>query len=616
ITCHPSVENFDIYWLATPRGAVTPTIVYQNVYIESFINHDLYVSPDGDDANNDGLSFASPFQTVTHAMYHIEADPQNPKTIYIAPGTYSTSTGEMFGIGLKSYVSLQGAGPELTIFDAEGPRYFINSAYSSEYFNISGIKFYNNIEETSFKRIIINSIHLENNNGAVISDCHFESVCGGIVSSGYSTSPTHTLNMHHDIMLKNLWFNNSVKYQLEVVSRTVDYENIIISNHRFFYTGQSDYLPEFKGGRGIYISNLHNMYRQKHNFSNLLIYNNSPQVGSAGTFIQVTVNSDVNIVNATVVGNGGSSISSGEDCNINIYNSVFYDNTPNKMQFGGPSTINIHNNFYPNGQNLTISSASTDLIWGDTNIENIDDPLFLYEGNMPVELQGNSALIMAGTTDIPDFVFPETDIFGNPRIREDGTIDIGAIQYQGDIPPTVNFSATPLSGNAPLTVQFTDLSEGVINSWSWFFFGQGAVNSTQQNPSFTYTEPGTYSVRLVVNGAYNCYRENYITVGMVDDRDQPELPLKTTLNDAYPNPFNPETTISYSVKNNGNVSLYIFNSRGQKVKTLVNEYKRAGNYQANWNGADDQNKPISSGVYFYQMKAEDYSSIKKLVLMK
>lgn len=105
-------------------------------------------------------------------------------------------------------------------------------------------------------------------------------------------------------------------------------------------------------------------------------------------------------------------------------------------------------------------------------------------------------------------------------------------------------------------------------------------------------------------------------MGAVDVADPSAPALATKLNANYPNPFNPETTISYSVKNAGPVSIEIYNVKGQVVKTLVSESKASGNYSVVWNGHDNNNQAVSSGVYFYKMNAGQYSSSKKMILMK
>ncbi|MCK5158012.1 MAG: T9SS type A sorting domain-containing protein, partial [Candidatus Heimdallarchaeota archaeon] len=90
----------------------------------------------------------------------------------------------------------------------------------------------------------------------------------------------------------------------------------------------------------------------------------------------------------------------------------------------------------------------------------------------------------------------------------------------------------------------------------------------------------------------------------------------TKLNGNYPNPFNPVTNIAYSIRETGKVTLQVYNIKGQLVKTLVNDVRETGNYTVTWNGRDNSNKTVASGVYFYKMKAQNYNNTKKMILMK
>ncbi len=94
------------------------------------------------------------------------------------------------------------------------------------------------------------------------------------------------------------------------------------------------------------------------------------------------------------------------------------------------------------------------------------------------------------------------------------------------------------------------------------------------------------------------------------------LPLTPTLNQNYPNPFNPATAIAYELTAPGLVSLIVYNLTGQKIRTLVNEAKPAGEYTALWDGRDDAGNSLSSGTYFYQLQAGDYVSTLKSILLK
>ena len=84
----------------------------------------------------------------------------------------------------------------------------------------------------------------------------------------------------------------------------------------------------------------------------------------------------------------------------------------------------------------------------------------------------------------------------------------------------------------------------------------------------------------------------------------------------YPNPFNPTTTIAYNMIEAGEVTIEVFNIKGQKVKTLVNEHITAGDHNIVWDGKDSNSKSVSSGIYFYKMKSGNYVSTKKMILMK
>lgn len=84
----------------------------------------------------------------------------------------------------------------------------------------------------------------------------------------------------------------------------------------------------------------------------------------------------------------------------------------------------------------------------------------------------------------------------------------------------------------------------------------------------------------------------------------------------YPNPFNPTTTLSFSLPAEMVCNLEIYNVRGQKVKTLLNENKMAGRHSIVWDGKDDNGRSVSSGVYFYRLTTPNRTHISKMLLMK
>ncbi|MDP2038586.1 MAG: alpha-amylase family glycosyl hydrolase [Ignavibacteria bacterium] len=92
-----------------------------------------------------------------------------------------------------------------------------------------------------------------------------------------------------------------------------------------------------------------------------------------------------------------------------------------------------------------------------------------------------------------------------------------------------------------------------------------------------------------------------------------ELPTHFKLEQNFPNPFNPQTVISYQLAKSGHVSLKVYDVLGREVATLVNEFKQAGNYNSQFS---IQNSQFSSGVYFYRIQAGEFSETRKMMLMK
>ncbi|MBC8415330.1 MAG: right-handed parallel beta-helix repeat-containing protein [Candidatus Cloacimonetes bacterium] len=84
----------------------------------------------------------------------------------------------------------------------------------------------------------------------------------------------------------------------------------------------------------------------------------------------------------------------------------------------------------------------------------------------------------------------------------------------------------------------------------------------------------------------------------------------------YPNPFNPETKIVFNLPEKGNVKLEIFNMKGQKVKTLIDEVLPAGGYSVFWNGTDSNSNRVSSGIYLYRLQTGSEKLVRKMLLLK
>jgi len=152
--------------------------------------------------------------------------------------------------------------------------------------------------------------------------------------------------------------------------------------------------------------------------------------------------------------------------------------------------------------------------------------------------------------------------------------------------------------------------ERKINSdWKKIGFVAGNGNTNSVN-SYSYTDrglqSGSYQYRLKqidFNGNYEYHNlTNEVTIGAPD---------KFTLEQNYPNPFNPSTTINYSLTNDGFVSLSVYDMLGREVTSLVQEFKPAGYYSIDFNAS-----ALTSGMYFYRLNANGFTSIRKMTLVK
>jgi len=96
----------------------------------------------------------------------------------------------------------------------------------------------------------------------------------------------------------------------------------------------------------------------------------------------------------------------------------------------------------------------------------------------------------------------------------------------------------------------------------------------------------------------------------------PAIPTVYSLNQNFPNPFNPTTTIEYSIPEAGNVNLVIYNLAGQKVRTLINENQPASFKKIVWDGRNDMGESVGAGIYFYKLVSGNFSKIQKMTLIK
>ena len=102
----------------------------------------------------------------------------------------------------------------------------------------------------------------------------------------------------------------------------------------------------------------------------------------------------------------------------------------------------------------------------------------------------------------------------------------------------------------------------------------------------------------------------------LDVTDNTAAPAPALTLGSRPNPFNPATTINYSVPQPGHVRLSVYNIRGQRVATLVNDHLTAGEHSVQWRGVDDSGRPVAGGVYLCRLSVGKQKETRKLLLLK
>ena len=148
--------------------------------------------------------------------------------------------------------------------------------------------------------------------------------------------------------------------------------------------------------------------------------------------------------------------------------------------------------------------------------------------------------------------------------------------------------------------------------------------SPAANLTFTRVDARVYFPRHLMDPI--CFRVYDDTVEFVPPTDvrwiedfteeEESRPTIFSVSQNYPNPFNPVTNFRVALPEASHVKIEIFNILGQKIKTLVDEDMRAGVFIVDWDGKDERGVKVSSGIYFYRITTDDFSDIKKMVLLK
>ena len=170
------------------------------------------------------------------------------------------------------------------------------------------------------------------------------------------------------------------------------------------------------------------------------------------------------------------------------------------------------------------------------------------------------------------------------------------------------FEWTPVIGAVSYTLQIS-----TFGSFINFVVNQSGITSTSYSVTGLDENKKFYwRVRGATANYEGLFSQVFrFTTGSTNSVDENKNLFTYNLEQNYPNPYNPSTTIKYSIPVLGFVTLKVYDVLGSEVTKLVNEEKLAGEYQVQFDGSS-----LTSGIYFYQLKAGDFISTKKMILMK
>ncbi|MCF7857971.1 MAG: T9SS type A sorting domain-containing protein [Candidatus Cloacimonetes bacterium] len=221
-----------------------------------------------------------------------------------------------------------------------------------------------------------------------------------------------------------------------------------------------------------------------------------------------------------------------------------------------------------------------DVDQGQYNYQNLELPIFNITSNhTSYPAQGN------GTTNAwaSDYVrlIPNGQNF-NLHLEVDHTISLGVLRISNEVATTVDF-----------------------------YNVDGSVDINLPEMSEEYTK----MILVIPNSNYSNLAYNYeVTEFTAAEHDIAEI--KTINLKNYPNPFNPATTIKFYLSEESSVELAVFNLRGQKITTLINEQIPKGEHAITWNGINKFGTPVSTGMYLYKLKTKNHEIVKRMLLLK
>nr|MDK2850867.1 hypothetical protein [Candidatus Cloacimonadota bacterium] len=595
------------------------------------VNHDLYVAPWGDDANS-GMSPSEPMQNIFMAIYRIASDSENPKTVHVANGHYSSSlNGQLFPIPIKSHTRLIGESRERTILSDENELLMLYASPGSVGWQVEKLAFVNGKGGIGISRaadfklddILIHKIehsyhpraigvgHISGSNE--ISNLNIRDIRSASRAGGISAIP-----VTGSLKLSNIEISDLTAPRNSVITISARDECDVIIDGLEVYNNRSTSTEQFGFNSMFQISpNTPYSDRLRIEIKNSAFYGNYQGTGNHMAMAR-SLNDTLFISNCTFAGNsGGSSVLAVQGSNV-LTNNIFYnpDMTtqiliPNYTSSGiySPTTL-INNNILGGSGGVFSQTPQNPVYWGQGNSS--DDPLFVGEGNRPYLLSAYSPLIDAGYQAPGAEQDSELDAAGNERYWDgdgDGVtiIDVGAYEYQPIFAPQ-NLSARKSDNQVSLAWQMPIMDRGLSG---FRIYRNNAAMTDILDPSARHYQEyvsviDTLSYHVVaLYGSVESAASNSVLViiDTVSNEDEMAAPLPLKIG-VSPNPFRELAVISYELAKSSELEIKIYNIRGQLVKTLFQGTQHKGEQYLAWEGGDDDARRLPAGVYLLQMRVD------------
>jgi len=279
----------------------------------------------------------------------------------------------------------------------------------------------------------------------------------------------------------------------------------------------------------------------------------------------------------------------------------------------GSDTLLIYNLFSPDSI-FSVNTDSFNILPGDNQIV-----LVTFVPNQPTDYSSDLFIVNNDPeTDTLVVLLTGVGFILDPKI----SVDPIYLAFDTTAAGSSNLKLLTIynTGNATLTISNISSTERVFSTNLTSYDIQPGEGQMVQ-VAFTPTEPIIYSSNFFVisnDSEMDTLIVPVSGVGIMLARIEldAQLPHILVLYPNYPNPFNPVTTLRYDLPEQTHVNITIYDMLGRQVKTLINHTQDAGYRSVIWNATNDYGKPVSAGIYLYQIQAGDYISTKKMVLLK